>query len=104
MSFLCRIPNVKNPSGGIGEVLLGRVFSNAKNYDSTYLEFVSANDSFYLDKFKKIGINPHKSPNKFDTESDHFYIYKDDFDKYLDYMKNEYGTDFSEKIKDGIKI
>jgi len=87
--------NAQRTLKGAGEIALGHVFKKAKESDCSKLFFCSGTDKFYLTTFEKAGISFEKDLNEFT-------IKREEFDKYLSYIKKEYDVDFSEKIKHGI--
>lgn len=78
---------------GIGEILFGKTFDDAKKNNALYLKFTSLNDAFYFKTFGKARIDVHYDKNPF-NEND-FSIPKEDFDKYINYWRKEYSVDSS---------
>lgn len=96
----CQNANQKRKIKGIGEIALGNVFNQAKELNAKEITIDSSNSAvkFYEKTFKKAGINPKLQKGQ------SFIIKNNDFEKYLNYIKNEYKIDFSQKIQSGIVV
>lgn len=84
-----------------GKLLMSLIFNQVKNSRSTGLSFSSTNDNFYLKIFRDANIKLtgdsyfHRGKN---YEFSKFFIDRDDFDTYQNYIKNKFGIDFLQKI------
>lgn len=83
---------------GIGEILLGNFFSQAKRGNVDYANFTSSSSavSFYRTTLKKAGIKVSKN-NYFNKDRCRFSIPQNEFDKYIQYCQKKYNTDLSQK-------
>ena len=85
--------NEKRKFANIGEVFLGKVFSRAKEENADFVKFVSSEHNFYKKVLQRAGIKTSGN-NYFNKYADHFCIPKIEFDKYIQYCKKKYQTDF----------
>lgn len=92
----------------VGKTMMAIIFNKAKTLKLQRVTFNSYCDKFYLKILEDahIQLNHGKSyfiKSDFDEWGTDFFIHRDDCKKYLKYMKNEYGVDFSQKIQNGIE-
>ena len=85
--------NKERKFANIGEMFLGKVFSKAKEENADFVRFVSSEHNFYKKVLKRAGIKTTGN-NYFNKDADHFCIPKIEFDKYIQYCKKKYNTDF----------
>ena len=84
---------------GVGEMLLGKAFYQAKLAKSKEFKFDSSATDFYEKTFADAKIRIIKGVNFFqEGGNDRFVIGEKDFDKYINWCQQKYQTNFSAKI------
>lgn len=83
----------KRPIKNIGEVLFGTIINQAKQQHSNHLYVYSVNNAFYDSILKKAGISPLDC--HYNNIKDDYFIKSEYFDKYLNYLSDNYKINFS---------
>lgn len=81
----------------VGEVLLGEMFNLAKKMKASSLELFSQNHGFYVKTFKNACIDISEENEIFSPSDQKFSIDKTLFNKYIEYCKNKFSINFSNK-------
>ncbi|MEI8377056.1 MAG: hypothetical protein WCF95_00805 [bacterium] len=84
--------NQTRPIKGIGEVLMGETFKLAGNKGFGKIEISSTNDDFYYRSFKNANLSLYQE-EKFYNNFDIIEVYKQNFDKYINYINKKYNPE-----------